>query len=90
MTDKKLTVAVAQKVMGWAIGPESEWEPLVHWEHAMGLADEFEGLLEMRRELKQPWRCKATITGVVGEAVEDHGPRAITLAIARSVGVVAK
>lgn len=90
MTDKKLTVAVAQKAMGWAITPETDWQPLLHWIDAMELADEFEGLLEMRREATGPWRCKATITGVVGEATEDHGPRAVTLSIARAVGLVTK
>jgi hypothetical protein len=100
MTDKHLSAVRAEKVMGRRVVPDGfllgnrQWIP--QWQPTRGLADGFR-LLDQAAPQKHSmgttvnggfW-VKARVADRTGEACESK-PRAITLAIARALGVNVK
>lgn len=100
MTNDQLTALLAERVMGWTVGPERflmggrRWLPRWRFQPAARLADAFR-LLE--RAAPQEYATGATenggfwarvrVDGTTGEARESSQPRAMTFAIARAIGL---
>jgi hypothetical protein len=100
MTNDQLTAVLAERIMGWTVGPERfmmgdrRWLPRWRFQPAMRLEDAFR-LLE--RAAPQDYGvgtaktggfwARVRIAGATGEANEPTQPRAITLAVARAVGI---
>jgi len=100
MTDDQLTAILAERVMGWRVGPERfllgqrRWMPRWRFQPATRFEDAFR-LLErlvpdeytMGAAPNGGFWVKIRAAGVVGEATESSKARAITFAIARAIGL---
>ena len=100
MTDEHLTALLAERVMGWTIGPDRfmtgnrGWLSRWRFQPAEKLADALR-LLEvaapeeysMRGDSDGISQVHVRIGDAVGEACSSSKPRAITCAIARAVGL---
>jgi hypothetical protein len=100
MTTEHLTVVLAEKVMGWRIGPDRfimadrRWLPRWRFQPAHRLEDAFR-LLE--RTASQEYAmgaaedggfwAKVRIGGRTGDAYESSQAGALTLAVARAIGL---
>jgi hypothetical protein len=100
MTDGKLTALMAERIMGWTVGPDRfvmsgrRWLPRWRFQPATRLEDAFR-LLE--RAAPQEYAMGAAenggfwarvrVAGTIGEACESSQARAMTLAIARAIGL---
>jgi hypothetical protein len=98
MTSEHLAAVLAEKVMGWSVGPDRfmmgdrRWQPRWRFQPANRLEDAFR-LLE--RAAPQEYALRAAenggfwasvrISGNTGEAHESSQARALTLAIARAL-----
>jgi hypothetical protein len=100
MTNDHLTAILAERVMGWGVGPDRfltsnrGWMPRWRFQPAERLQDAFH-LLEQSAaeeysmgtaENGRFW-AKVRIAGTTGEACEQSKSRAITFAIARAHGI---
>ena len=99
MTSEHLTAILAERVMGWTIGPDRfmmgnrGWMPRWRFQPAENLDDAFK-LLEkaapqdyaMGDDGKGFW-VRVRIGKAIGEARDASKPRAITFAVARAVGI---
>ena len=100
MTDETLTAELAERVMGWDVGPERflmgdrRWIPRWRFQPAVRLADAFQ-LLEkaapqeycMRGDDKGSFWVRVRLGEAVGEANGVCKPRVITCAVARVLGL---
>jgi hypothetical protein len=100
MTTERLTVLLAEKVMGWKVGPDRfmtgdrHWQPRWRFQPAQRVGDAFR-LLEQTASQeyaicavkKGAFRATVRIGGVTGEACESSQARALTFAIARAIGL---
>ena len=100
MTSEHLAAILAERVMGWGIGPDRfmmggrQWLPRRRFEPVERVEDAFR-LLE--RAAPQEYAMGATkngsfwakvrVAGVTGEARESSQARSLTFAIARSIGL---
>ena len=100
MTTEYLTGLLAEKVMGWTVGPDRfmmgcrRWQPRWRFQPVLRMDDAFR-LLE--RAAPQEYSAgaatdgnfwaKVRIAGVAGEAREPSQAQALTFAIARAVGL---
>jgi hypothetical protein len=100
VTRERLTGLLAERVMGWTVGPDRfimvarQWQPRWRFQPLQRLEDAFR-LLE--RAAPQEYSVGATadcnfwakvrIAGVSGEARESSQAEALTFAIARAVGL---
>jgi len=97
MSNDQLTVVLAERVMGWTVGPERfmmgnrRWQPRWRWRPAENLDDAFK-LLEMAApqdysmgEAGQGFWVRVRIGKTTGEARDRSKPWAITLAVARAL-----
>ncbi len=100
MIAEGLTTVLAERVMGWAVGPDRfmmdgrRWLPRWRFQPLERVEDAFR-LLE--RAVPQEYAvgastdgdfwAKVRIAGVTGEARESSQARALTFAIARAVGI---
>jgi hypothetical protein len=100
MIDRRLTDALAAKVMGWKVFPNRfikadrgwilrrRFQPCVNLQHAhllLNTADPEEYLVGSTGQGQCCVRVR--IAGVTAEARDAIQPRAITLAVARAVGI---
>ena len=100
MTDALLTAILAERVLGWGVGPErftvgkgkwlSRWKfkPAEKLEDALRLLEA--AILEeyeIQGDGTGPTHVRVRIAGTAGEATEASKARAITHAIARAVGI---
>ena len=100
MTTQTLTTLMAQRVMGWRVGPDRfltghrSWMPLWRFQPASRLADALR-LLEQAAAQEYTmgaadnggfW-ARVSIGGVAGKAQESSQARALTFAIARAIGI---
>jgi hypothetical protein len=102
MTKDQLAAALAERVMGWTVGPERfmmggrRWLPRWRFQPATRLEDAFR-LLEsvapeeftMGAAESGGFWAKVRVAGTTGEALDQSKPRAITVAIARALGIKA-
>jgi hypothetical protein len=100
VTDDQLTAVLAERVMGWSVGPERfmlggrRWLPRWRFQPATRLADAFrllegvapEGFTMGASESEGFW-ATVRVAGTTGEARDRSKPRAITVAIARALGI---
>jgi hypothetical protein len=100
MTTEQLTRILAERVMGWGVGPERfliggrRWLPRWRFQPGKRLADAFR-LLEhaapseysMGAAENGSFWVKVRVAGTTGEAREPSKPRAITFAVARALGI---
>jgi len=100
MTNDQLTAILAERIMGWTVSPERfmmgrrSWLPRWRFQPATRLQDALR-LLECAAPqmytigTTENGGCWATvrIAGALGEAREPSQARAITLAIARAIGL---
>lgn len=100
MNTEQLTAILAQRVMGWRVGPDRylmgnrRWLPRWRFRPAERVEDA-QRLLEraapqeysMDRGQDGRFWVKVRIAGATGEARESPQARAITFAIARSIGI---
>ncbi len=100
MTDESLTALLAQKVMGWSVAPDRflvgnrSWIPRWRFQPAEKLDDAFR-LLEkaepehysMGLDGSGRFCVQVRIGGKLGVAREEPKARAITLAVARALGI---
>ena len=100
MTNDQLTAILAERVMGWTIGPERfmmggrRWLPRWRFQPTERLADALR-LLEvaapqeysLRGDSEGNIQVRIRIGDATGEACSGSKPRAITWAIARAVGI---
>jgi hypothetical protein len=100
MTDDHLAAIMAERVMGWTVGPERftmggrRWLPRWRFQPATRLEDAFRLL---QRAAPQEYATGTTangrswvrvrVDGTTGEACELSQPRAMTFAIARAIGL---
>lgn len=100
MTEQHLTALLAQRVMGWEVGPERflmgnrRWLPRWRFQPSERLEDAFRLLEQAAPEeysigAAENGSCwaKVRIAGTTGEACEPSKSRAITFAIARAFGI---
>jgi len=100
MSYDKLTMLLAERVMGWGVGPDRftlgnrRW--IAHWRFrpAERIEDAFRLLEAAAPEqytllgIGDGTLCvRVRIAGAVGEAQDACKPRAITLAVARALGI---
>jgi len=100
MTNDQLAAILAERVMGWSVGPERfmmggrRWIPRWRFQPATRLEDAFR-LLEsvapaeftMGASDSGGFWAKVRVAGITGEAGDPSKPRAITVAIARALGI---
>ena len=100
MTEDQLAAKLAERVMGWKVGPDRfgmgdrQWQPRWRCQPTERVADAFR-LLEraapqeyaMGAAENGGFRAMVRIAGVAGEAREPSQARAITFAIARAMGI---
>ena len=100
MTIQAITTALAERVMGWRVGPDRfligqrRWMPHWRFQPVERIEDTFR-LLEqlspkeyaMRAAEDGSFWARVVVGGVTGEARELTQARALTLAIARAVGL---
>jgi hypothetical protein len=96
MTSEHLTSVLAEKVMGWSVGPdrfmlgERRWLPRWRFQPVERLEDAFRLLEQAGPEeysmgaADGSFWAKVRIAGTTGEARELSKPRALTFAIARA------
>jgi len=102
MSNDQLTAVLAQRVMGWTVGPERfsmgnrEWMPRWRFQPIDKLDDAFRLLQEAAPQAyrisgddKGSIHVQVRINGAVGEARETSIPGAVTYAVARAVGIEA-
>src|SRR5260370_23539093 len=100
MNGERLTAILAEKVMGWTVGPDRfvmgdrRWMPRWRFQPTENLLDAFRLLEEaapqeysLRGDSKGNFRVYVQIADAVGEACGESKPRAITRAIARALGI---
>ena len=100
MTIEKLTTTLAERVMGWSVGPDRfmmanrRWMPRWRFQPAEKLDDAFRLLEEATPQEysicgddKGNIHVQVRIAGMVGEALGTSTALAITHAIARAVGI---
>jgi excisionase family DNA binding protein len=100
MTNEQLAAILAERVMGWTVGPERymmggrRWIPRWRFQPIEKLEDAFRLLEEampqeysIRGDDKGNIQVQVRIAGTAGEAHGTSRPLVITLAIARAVGV---
>ena len=100
MTIDQLNALLAERIMGWTVGPERflmggrRWIPRWRFQPATRLEDAFR-LLERTApqeyvtgttENGRFW-ARVRLDGTTGEACESSQPRAMTFAIARAIGI---
>jgi hypothetical protein len=100
MTSEHLTAVLAEKVMGWGIGPDRftmtgrRWLPRGRFRPTERIQDAFRVLLAAEPSeyamaggnRKSSW-ARVRINGAFGEASASSMPRAICLAIARAMRI---
>jgi hypothetical protein len=100
ITVERLTAILAERVLGWSVGPDRflrgnrSWLPKWRFRPIENLNDAF-ALLEasrpdrytLRAETRFGFHVQVEIAGCVGEASHSCKPRAITLAIAKAIGI---
>lgn len=100
MSTEQLTAILAQRVMGWRVGPDRflmdkrQWLPRWRFQPTERVEDAYR-LLEraapqefnMDRDQDGRFWVKVCIAGAAGEARESPQAWAITLAIARALGI---
>jgi hypothetical protein len=100
MTTDRLTAILAERVMGWGVGPDRflmghrRWLPRWRFQPANRLEDAFR-LLEQAAPLEYTMGAAANgrfwvrvrIGKAIGQARDRSKPRAITLAVARAIGI---
>lgn len=99
MTTYHLTAILAERVMGWGVGPDRftmggrRWLPRWRFRPTENLADAFEVLEKVAAEEyamgadDEGFWVRVRIGRVTGEARGRSKPRAITLALARALGL---
>lgn len=100
MTDDHLTVILAERVMGWGVGPDRflmgnrGWLPRWRFQPAECVEDAVRLLEEaapqeysMGGDDKGNFQVRVRIGDAAGEASGTSKPRAITFAIARALGI---
>ena len=100
MTNEQLAVLLAERVMGWTVGPERfmlggrRWLPRWRFQPATRLEDAFRALKQANPQDHSSgvaaaggfW-AKVRVAGTTGEAHETSQARAMTVAIARALGI---
>jgi len=102
MTHDQLTAILAERVMGWSVGPDRfmmgnrGWMPRWRFQPIDKLDDAFRLLQEAAPQAysisgddKGSIHVQVRINGAVGEAQETSMPGAVTYAVARAVGIEA-
>jgi hypothetical protein len=100
MTAEALTAELAQKVMGWGVAPDRflignrSWIPRWRFQPLERLEDAFRLLEKAQPEQYSmdggpdgAFSVRVRIGGRLGKARDDSKPRAITLALARALGL---
>ena len=100
MTNDQLTAILAERVMGWAVGPERflmgnrEWTPRWRFQPADKLEDAFRLLAEAKPQHycicgddKGNIHVQVRINGSAGEARGTSTPSVIAHAVARAFGI---
>ena len=100
MTSENLTAILAERVMGWTVGPDRfmmgnrGWTPRWRFQPAEKLEDAFRLLEEaapqeysISGDDKGGIHVRVRINGKAGEAYGTSKPLTITYAIARAVGI---
>lgn len=100
MTPEHLTALLAQRIMGWTVGPDRfmmgnrGWTPRWRFQPAAKLDDAFRLLEEAAPQEfsicgddKGSIHVRVRIDGTAGEAQGNSKPLTITYAIARAVGI---
>ena len=100
MTNDQLTAILAERVMGWSVGPDRfmmgarRWMPRWRFQPATRLEDAFRLLEKVAQEEftmgaaeSGGFWAKVRVAGKTGEAGDLSKPRAITVAIARALGI---
>lgn len=102
MSNDQLTAVLAERVMGWTVGPERfsmgnrEWMPRWRFQPIDKLDDAFRLLQEAASQAysisgddKGRIHVQVRINGAVGEARGTSIPGAVTYAVARAFGIEA-
>ena len=102
MSSEQLTAALAERVMGWTVGPDRfmmgnrGWMPRWRFQPADKLDDAFRLLQEAAPQAysicgddKGSIHVEVRINGAVGEARGTSIPGVVTNAVARAVGIQA-
>ena len=102
MSNDQLTAMLAERVMGWTVGPERfsmgnrEWMPRWRFQPIDKLDDAFRLLQEAAPQAysicgddQGNIHVEVRINGAVGEAQETSMPGAVTYAVARAFGIEA-
>ena len=100
MTSEHLTAVLAERVMGWGVGPDRfvmknrRWTPRWRFQPTEKLADAMRLLdkaapeeYTMHGDREGNVRVHVRIGDVTGDACGESKPRAITCAIARALGI---
>jgi hypothetical protein len=100
VTSEQLTAALAERVMGWTVGPERfmmggrRWLPRWRFQPATRLEDAFRLLQKVAPEEyvtgaaeNGGFWARVRVAGTTGEARESSQARAIAFAVARAIGV---
>jgi hypothetical protein len=102
VTDDQITAFLAERVMGWSVGPERfmmggrRWIPRWRFQPATRLGDALR-LLErlapqeyaMGAASNGGYWVRVRIAGITGEATESSQARAMMISIARAIGLEA-
>ena len=99
MTAEQLTEILAQRIMGWRIGPSRilkggrQWaprwhfQPLRRFEHAFQLLEKLNGTYTLARAGDGTYTAQVCVGDRRGTAVGESEAGAVTVALARAVGI---
>jgi hypothetical protein len=99
MTGEHLTAILAQRVMGWDVGPErfqtggrswrSRWrfQPLTRLEDAFELLDHAKSDYKLANDGSGTFTAEVQVRGRTGKASGQRKARTITLALAQALGL---
>jgi hypothetical protein len=93
VTSEQLTAVLAQRIMGWTVGPERfmlggrRWLPRWRFQPTKRLKDAGPQEYAIGAAENGGFWAKVRIAGTTGEARESLQARALTLAIARAHGL---
>jgi hypothetical protein len=99
MTEEALTAVLAERVMGWKVAPDRfiksgrswlpKWRfaPLTRLEDAFQLLDRSASSYKLERVGSATFAVEVELDGRIGKASGEPKARAITLAVARALGL---
>jgi hypothetical protein len=99
MTTDQLTAILAERILGWRVGPKRilkggrrwaprwRFQPFRRLEHALELLDKADGKYGFEKDTAGTFKAHVTVGNCAGTASGKSEAASLTLALARALGV---